>query len=143
MYWISEFYRYFNSLIIRINYHYESGYQSIRAIPMNFFDMGSAFKMSDGKKQKSTKLLQNFCCSVCGKEMTRLSGLRNGCTSTSRHSATMPILAIHLIGRSMKLGGKMLWQMMRPQNPCPKKMKYFSLFILFIKGQNMVSNDVN
>ena len=42
--------------------------------------------MLDGKKQKSTKLPQNCCCSDCGKEMPTLSGLGNQCTSTSCHS---------------------------------------------------------
>ena len=57
------------------------------------------FKMSDGMKQKSTKLYRKFCCSACGKEMPRHYGLGNRCTSTSCHSATMTILAVHLIGR--------------------------------------------
>ena len=51
-------------MIICIDYHYENGYRSIRAIPMDqgkSFDMPSSlFKMSDGKKQKSTKLYQIF-----------------------------------------------------------------------------------
>ena len=65
----------------------------------NLCDMRRTFKMSDGKKQKATKLPQNFCCSACGKEMPRLAGLGNRCTSISCHSATMPILAMRLIGR--------------------------------------------
>ena len=65
----------------------------------NLFDMRSTFNMSDGKKQKATKLPPNFCCSACRKEMPRLAGLGNRCTSTSCHSVTMPILAMHLIGR--------------------------------------------
>ena len=62
----------------------------------NLFDMRSSlFKMLEGKKQKSTKLHQNFCCSACGKEMQRHYGLGHRCMSTSCHSATMPILAMH------------------------------------------------
>ena len=72
----------------------------------SLFDMRSSlFKMSDGKKQKSTKLYQNFCCSACGKEMPRHFGLGNRCTSTSCHSVTMTILAMHLIGTGNKLEG--------------------------------------
>ena len=59
----------------------------------------SLFKMADGKKQKSTKPHQNLCCSACWKEMSRHYGLGNRCTSTSCHSATMTILAMHLISR--------------------------------------------
>ena len=84
----------------------------------NLFDMcSSLFKMLDSKKQKSTKLPQKFCLSACGKEIPRLFGLGNLCTFTSCHSATMPFSAMHLIGRCM------LWQLMCPQNPCPKKLR--------------------
>ena len=98
-----KLYWYFSSVIICIDYHYENGYRQFAPCwwtNENLFDMRSSlFKMSNGKKQKSTKLYQNFCCSACGKEMPRHYGLGNRCTSTSCHSATMTILAMHLIGR--------------------------------------------
>ena len=82
------------------------------------FEMhSSAFKMSDSKKQKATKLLQNFCCSACGKEMPRLSGLR--CTSNSSHSATLPILDMYLIGRC-NWNGKCYGKWCAHRIPVPK-----------------------
>ena len=104
--------------------------------------MRSTFKMSDGKKQKPTKLPQNFCCSACRKEMPRLAGLGNRCTSTSCHSATMPVLAMHLIGRC-NWNGHCYGKWAPRRIPVPKVERYFSLFILFINGQKMVSNDAN
>ena len=103
VYWISGLYWYFSSVIIRIDYHWKTGtgqFAPFRWTNENLFDMRSSlFKMSDGKKQKSTKLHQNFCCSAWGKEMPRHYGLGNRCMSTSCHSATMTILAMHLLGR--------------------------------------------
>ena len=104
--------------------------------------MRSTFKMSEGKKQKATKLPQNFCCSACRKEMPRLAGLGNRCTSASCHSATMPVLAMHLIGRC-NWNGNCYGKWCARKIPVPKVERYFSLLILFINGQKMVSNDAN
>ena len=75
----------------------------------------------------------------------QLPSLGNHRTSTSCHSATMPILAMHLIGRcnwNRKCYGK--WCARRILVTLSQKVeRYFSLLILFINGQNMVSNDVN
>ena len=110
----------------------------------NLFDMRSSlFKMADGKKQKSTKLHQNLCCSACWKEMSRHYGLGNRCTSTSCHSATMTILAMHLISR-WNWNGKCYG---KSGSLSQKVERYFSLLIQLIQfvinGQSMVSNDVN
>ena len=47
------------------------------------------------KEPEINQLSQNFSCPACKKEMQRLSDLRNLCMSTSCHSGTMPILAMH------------------------------------------------
>ena len=98
--------------------------------------------MSDGKKQKATKLPPNFCCSTCRKEMPRLAGLGNRCISTSCHSATMPVLAMHLIGDA--IGTETAMANDAPAESLFQKSRgTFSLLTLFINCQKMVSNDAN
>ena len=95
--------------------------------PMKTFSRSSAFKMTDGKKQKSTKLSQNFCYSAFPKEMPRLSGLGNQCKSTTCHSAIIPILAMHLIGRC-NWNGKCYGKWCACRVPVPKSREVLQFF---------------
>ena len=103
---------------------------------------GKTWYCFSSKKQTSTKLPQNFCCSAWGKQIPRLHGLGNWCTSTSCHSVTMPILALHLICRC-NWNGNCYGKWCAAESLSQKVERYFTLLILFINGQNMVSNDAN